>query len=49
MRMKGEKEEVGSEWYLLTNTKGSYAKKKKKKNLPLLCTGPFVLYNQGVL
>lgn len=36
----------GSEWYLLTNTKSSYARKEK---LPLLCTGPFVLYNQWVL
>jgi len=47
-RMKEQREEVGSQWYLLTNTEGNCAKKKGKKTL-LLCAGPFVLSNQRVL
>lgn len=44
VRMKGwEEEEVGSDCYLLTNTKGRNTKK------PLLCTYPIVLNNQWIL
>lgn len=46
VRMKGweeEEEEVGSDCYLLTNTKGRNTKQ------PLLCTYPIVLNNQQML
>lgn len=45
---EGAKRRLGSEWYLLTNTKGNCAK-QKKKNLLMLFTGSFVLSNQRVL